>query len=74
MAFLATDLRPPRADGGERITRLAAETEQPAELRTRRQAVEAFYASRNDAPLWLDKGQWTDAAKAAVKVVRSKKT
>ncbi len=26
MAFLATDLRPPRADGGERITRLAAET------------------------------------------------
>ena len=27
MAFLATDLRPPRADGGERITRLAAETE-----------------------------------------------
>ena len=25
MAFLATDLRPPRADGGERITRLAAE-------------------------------------------------
>jgi hypothetical protein len=26
MAFLATELRPPRADGGERITRLAAET------------------------------------------------
>jgi hypothetical protein len=26
MAFLATDIRPPRADGGERITRLAAET------------------------------------------------
>jgi len=26
MAFLATDLRPPRADGGEQITRLAAET------------------------------------------------
>jgi hypothetical protein len=26
MGFLATDLRPPRADGGERITRLAAET------------------------------------------------
>ncbi len=25
MAFLATELRPPRADGGERITRLAAE-------------------------------------------------
>ena len=29
MAFLATDLRPPRADGGERITRLAAETGSP---------------------------------------------
>jgi hypothetical protein len=26
MGFLATELRPPRADGGERITRLAAET------------------------------------------------
>src|SRR5579863_8551206 len=25
MGFLATELRPPRADGGERITRLAAE-------------------------------------------------
>jgi hypothetical protein len=29
MGFLATDLRPPRADGGERITRLAAETGAP---------------------------------------------
>jgi hypothetical protein len=26
MAFLGTDIRPPRADGGEQITRLAAET------------------------------------------------
>ena len=26
MAFLATELRPPRADGGERITLLCAET------------------------------------------------
>jgi len=52
------------------LTRLAAEPEQPGEkisteMRSRRQAVEAFYAGRNDAPLWLDKGQWTDAAKAA---------
>jgi L,D-transpeptidase YcbB len=36
-----------------------------AEARTRRQAVDAFYAERGDAPLWLDHGQWTPAARAA---------
>lgn len=36
----------------------------PPEMRARRQAVDAFYASRGDAPVWLENGQWTPAARA----------
>ncbi|WP_298421270.1 L,D-transpeptidase family protein [Rhodoblastus sp.] len=36
------------------------------EMRALRRAVDAFYASRGDAPVWLDDhGQWTPAAHAA---------
>ncbi len=35
------------------------------EIRAQMQAVSAFYAGRGDAPLWLDKGKWTPAARAA---------
>ncbi|WP_374547943.1 murein L,D-transpeptidase [Rhodoblastus sp.] len=38
---------------------------QPAQVRALRQAVDAFYASRGDAPVWIADGQWTPAARAA---------
>ncbi|MDI9846507.1 L,D-transpeptidase family protein [Rhodoblastus sp. 17X3] len=38
---------------------------QPPQLRAVRQAVDAFYASRGDAPVWLADGHWTPAARAA---------
>jgi murein L,D-transpeptidase YcbB/YkuD len=41
------------------------------ELRARRQAVDAFYASRGDAPVWLDKGQWTPAARAVFETLKT---
>lgn len=37
----------------------------PAEMRAVKRAVDAYYASRGDAPVWLDKGQWTVAARSA---------
>jgi murein L,D-transpeptidase YcbB/YkuD len=30
-----------------------------------RQALDAYYANRGDAPIWLDKGEWTREARAA---------
>jgi murein L,D-transpeptidase YcbB/YkuD len=41
------------------------------ESRARRQAVDAFYASRGDAPVWLDKGQWTPAAHAVFETLKT---
>jgi murein L,D-transpeptidase YcbB/YkuD len=38
---------------------------QPGPIRALRQAVDAFYASRGDAPVWLADGHWTPAARAA---------
>ena len=40
-------------------------------MRARRQAVDAFYASRGDAPVWLDKGQWTPAARAVFETLKT---
>jgi murein L,D-transpeptidase YcbB/YkuD len=34
------------------------------ETRAQRQALDAFYASRGDAPVWLEKGEWTREARA----------
>jgi murein L,D-transpeptidase YcbB/YkuD len=41
------------------------------ESRARRQAVDAFYASRGDAPVWFDKGQWTPAAHAVFETLKT---
>jgi murein L,D-transpeptidase YcbB/YkuD len=41
------------------------------DVRARRQAVDAFYASRGDAPIWLDNGQWTPAARAVFEALQS---
>jgi murein L,D-transpeptidase YcbB/YkuD len=35
-------------------------------LRKEREAIAAFYAERNDAPLWIADGDWTAAAKSAL--------
>ena len=34
-------------------------------MRNLRRAVDAYYASRGDAPVWIANGQWTPAARAA---------
>jgi L,D-transpeptidase YcbB len=34
------------------------------EWRPQRRALEAYYAARGDAPVWLDHGQWTPAARS----------
>jgi murein L,D-transpeptidase YcbB/YkuD len=48
------------------LSRESAEAlRQPSQLRAVRQAVDAFYASRGDAPVWLADGHWTPAARAA---------
>jgi murein L,D-transpeptidase YcbB/YkuD len=35
------------------------------EWRAQRRALDAYYASRGDSPVWLDNGHWTAAARAA---------
>lgn len=35
-------------------------------LRKQRKAIAAFYAERDDAPLWIDDGEWTTAARSAL--------
>jgi len=48
------------------LLRSAAEAARGSpELRAQMLAVSGFYASRGDAPIWLDNGKWTPAARAA---------
>jgi L,D-transpeptidase YcbB len=48
------------------LAREAAEgARQPPQIRSLRQAVDSFYASRGDAPVWIANGEWTPAARAA---------
>jgi murein L,D-transpeptidase YcbB/YkuD len=49
------------------LTREAAAKNPSIQMRSLRQAVDAFYASRGDEPLWIAKGQWTAAARGAFK-------
>jgi murein L,D-transpeptidase YcbB/YkuD len=54
------------------LLRQAGEAARPTpDMRARRQAVDAFYASRGDAPIWLDNGQWTPAARAVFEALQS---
>ncbi|WP_294537973.1 L,D-transpeptidase family protein [uncultured Rhodoblastus sp.] len=48
------------------LIRAAGETSRAnPQTRARRQALDAWYASRGDAPVWLEKGEWTPNARAA---------
>ncbi len=54
------------------LIRAAAEARgQPPEIRALRKAVDAAYANRSDAPVWLDKGQWTPAAQAVFQTLQT---
>jgi murein L,D-transpeptidase YcbB/YkuD len=47
------------------LTRAAYETGRVnPQTHAQRQALDAYYASRGDAPVWLEKGEWTREARA----------
>jgi murein L,D-transpeptidase YcbB/YkuD len=52
------------------LLRQGDEPARTQDVRARRQAVDAFYASRGDAPIWIDNGQWTPAARAVFEALQ----